>query len=495
MEDHISRMKKVFILILILLVTMQVFAEIIKKADLAGTWYFSDKTTLSSQLDRYLAAAKVEPINGDIKAIIVPHAGLIYSGPVAAYAYKAIQGGNYSTILLLGFCHRKSFDGVSVYKEGYFETPLGSLEVDSQLASEIISYNKKITFYPEAFEKENSIELELPFIKKVLPNSKIVPIAFGSSNLDYCKMMRDILAEILSRRDDVLLVASTDMSHYHTYEDANRLDSKSIELLRNFEAKQIYEKSIIGEQLFCGYRPVATALLTCKQIGADNISILQYANSGDITGDKRSVVGYVSAAIYQGIQNEKGRDKGEGMLNEAQKRRLLEIARNTLTAYLETGKILEIKEEDPILGKEMGAFVTLHKKGQLRGCIGNIIGRGPLYLTVRSMAIESATGDPRFPKVTLKELGQIDIEISVLSELEKVTDTERIEMGVHGVLVRKGFASGVFLPQVATETGWSREEFLTNLCTHKAGLLPDAWKTGEADIYIFTALVFGEKDE
>jgi AmmeMemoRadiSam system protein B/AmmeMemoRadiSam system protein A len=482
-------MKKFIFLLIILLVPACLHAEASKKADLAGSWYPSSKATLSSVLDSYLAAAKVEPIDGDIKAVIVPHAGLIYSGLVAAHAYKAIQGENFTTVIVLGFCHRKSFDGVSVYKDGYFATPLGSLEIDSELAAEIISRDKKLIFKPEAFENENSVELELPFIKKVLPDSKIVPIAFGSSDYKYCEILSDILSDVLNKRDDILLVVSADMSHYKGYDEARQIDLKTVELLRDFKAREIYEKSIMGEQLFCGYMPVTTALLTCKKIGADSISILQYANSGDITGDRSRVVGYVSAAIYKESQEE------DRMLNDAQRRRLFEIARTAIETYLKTGKVLEFKESDPIFNKEMGAFVTLHKEGKLRGCIGNIIGRGPLYLTVRDMAIESATGDPRFPKVALEEMKDIDIEISALSELEKIKDADKIEMGVHGVLIRKGFASGVFLPQVATETGWSKEEFLTNLCVHKAGLLPDAWKTGDADIYIFTAEVFGESNE
>jgi AmmeMemoRadiSam system protein B/AmmeMemoRadiSam system protein A len=485
-------MRKFFILISILLFAANVFAGAVKKADLAGTWYPSDKVVLSSQLDSSLNTADVGTIKDDIRAIIVPHAGLVYSGPVAAYAYKAVQGKNFTTVLLLGFCHRYHLDGISVYKEGYFDTPLGSIEVDSKLANTIIGSDKKIIFDSKAFENENSIEMELPFIKKVFPNSKIVPIAFGISDYNYCKLMADILAKILHERSDVLLVASTDMSHFHPYDEAREIDLKSIELLKKFAAREIYERSIIGEQIFCGYMPVTTALLACKKIGADEMSILKYANSGEVTGDRGKVVGYVSAAIYKSATNEK--QEGEQMLSEAQRKRLVEIARNTIRTYLETGKVLDVKEDDPVFNREMGAFVTLHKKGQLRGCIGNIIGRGPLYLTVRGMAIESATGDPRFPKVTLKELDDIDIEISVLSELEKVENADKIEMGVHGVLIRKGFASGVFLPQVATETGWSKEEFLTNLCTHKAGLLPDAWKTGDADIYIFSAEVFGEKE-
>ena len=482
-------MKRIVILIIALAVSTAVHAGVAKKADLAGKWYSSSESTLSSVLDSYLESAKPKPVGGKIRAIIVPHAGLMYSGPVAAYAYRAVQEEKYGTVIILGFCHRKSFDGISVYKEGYFETPLGPLAIDSSLASDIISRNKKIIFRPDAFENENSIELELPFIKKVLPDSKIVPVAFGSSDFDYCNILADILADVLGKREDVLLVVSTDMSHYRTYDDARRIDLQSVELLRDFKAREIHEKSVIGEQLFCGYMPVATALLACKKIGAGKISILQYANSGDVTGDRQRVVGYLSAAIYQ---DEGEEEKGEGMLNETQRKKLLEIARNTIKTYLETGKVPEIKESDPLFNKELGAFVTLHKGGRLRGCIGNIIGRGPLYLTVRSMAVESATGDPRFPKVTLNELDDIDIEISVLSELEKTTDINQIEMGVHGVLIRKGFSSGVFLPQVATETGWSREEFLSRLCADKAGLLPDAWKTGEADIYIFTAEVFGE---
>lgn len=485
-------------------------AEIdIKQPDLAGSWYPASKEILSSVLDSYLKEAKAVSVDGNIVAVIAPHAGIMYSGPVAACSYKAVEGRSYNTVVILGFSHRKSFDGVSVYSDGYFNTPLGGLAVDSQFASDLTARSKKTVFYPEAFKDENSIEMQLLFIKKVLPNAKIVPVAFGSSSFTYCESVSDALADLLKNRDDVLLVASTDMSHYHPEEEARRIDLASTELLKTFSARGIFDKSVTGEQIFCGYMPVATALLTAQKIGADKIDILQYSNSGNITGDTKSVVGYVSAVIYKNsdsgikvvagkadneikIPESKAEDKM--MLNEAQRKKLLKIARDTITSYLSTGKVPEITEADPVLNKELGAFVTLHKKGELRGCIGNMIGKGPLYLTIRDMAVESAFGDPRFPKVKTDEMKDIDIEISVLSELEKVKDAGEIQLGVHGVLIRKGFNSGVFLPQVATETGWSKEEFLSNLCTHKAGLLPDAWKTGEADMYVFTAEVFGEKE-
>jgi len=182
------------------------------------------------------------------------------------------------------------------------------------------------------------------------------------------------------------------------------------------------------------------------------------------------------------------------MLNEKQKKRLLEIARKTIEEHLKTGKILELNETDPKLKKACGAFVTLHERGELRGCIGNIVGQKPLYITVRDMAIQSSTQDPRFAPVKLPELKDIKIEISALSPLKKIKDAKEIQLGVHGVLVKKGWNSGVFLPQVAAETGWNKEEFLSNLCVHKAGLPADAWKHSSCEMYIFDAAVFSENE-
>lgn len=182
------------------------------------------------------------------------------------------------------------------------------------------------------------------------------------------------------------------------------------------------------------------------------------------------------------------------MLNKEERKKLLQLARNAIISYLITGKTPEIRDVDFLPNEDMGAFVTLHKKGQLRGCIGNLIAGGPLCLAVRDMAIEAATSDPRFRPVTIEEMNDIDIEISALSPLEKIEDTEKIVAGKHGVLVRSGFASGVYLPQVATEQGWNREQFMDSLCGQKAGMPHDAWRKGECDMYIFKAQVFGEKE-
>ncbi|MCX8092662.1 MAG: AmmeMemoRadiSam system protein A [Candidatus Goldbacteria bacterium] len=182
------------------------------------------------------------------------------------------------------------------------------------------------------------------------------------------------------------------------------------------------------------------------------------------------------------------------MLNNEQKKTLLKLARDTIEKYITQGIILKFENKDPVLNEKRGAFVTIHNKGELRGCIGLIEGTQELYKTIIEMAIESATSDPRFPPLTPDELNDIDIEISVLTPLKKIKSIDEIILGKHGVIVKKGFRSGVFLPQVATETGWDKKTFLEHLCAGKAGLSKDAYLDKNTEIYIFEADVFGEKD-
>ncbi len=182
------------------------------------------------------------------------------------------------------------------------------------------------------------------------------------------------------------------------------------------------------------------------------------------------------------------------MLNKEQKLTLLKLARDTIEKYITQGIILKYENKDPVLNEQCGAFVTIHNKGELRGCIGLIEGAQELYKTIIEMAIESSTGDPRFSPVTPDELNEIDIEISVLSPPRRVNSIEEIIMGKHGVIVKKGIRSGVFLPQVATETGWDKKTFLEQLCMGKAGLPKDAYLDKNTEIYIFEAEVFGEKN-
>jgi hypothetical protein len=286
----------------------------------------------------------------------------------------------------------------------------------------------------------------------------------------------------------VLVVASTDMYHGYDYEETEVVDKLTLSYIKNMDAEGLYYGLRESKLQLCGGFGVVTTLILAKDLGHNKAEILQYTNSAQVTGNKAKgawTVGYTSCAI----------DKEEGeraMLNKNQRKKLLEIARKSIEAYLKTGKKLELTEQDPVLLKEGGAFVTLREHGELRGCIGNLSAGEPLYLAVRDMAVEAAVGDPRFPSVDLSELKDIEIEISVLSPMERVDSADKIELGKHGVMVRSSSNSGVFLPQVAIETGWSKEEFLSHLCADKAGLSPSAWKEKTCELYIFTAEVFSE---
>ncbi|MBN1114404.1 MAG: AmmeMemoRadiSam system protein A [Oligoflexia bacterium] len=181
------------------------------------------------------------------------------------------------------------------------------------------------------------------------------------------------------------------------------------------------------------------------------------------------------------------------MLSKEQKDKLLKLARTTVEKYIIEGIIPKFDDKDPLFAEKRGAFVTIHNKGSLRGCIGMIEGAQPLSDTIIEMAIEASTKDPRFMPVAPEEIKDLDIEISVLTPKRKVKSTDEIELGKHGVIVKKGSAGGVYLPQVATETGWTKEQFMESLCSGKAGLPPDAYKDPKTEIYVFEAEVFGER--
>lgn len=466
------------------------YAQDVKQPNVAGSFYPDNPAELSQMIDTFIAAADPKPQEGRIFALISPHAGYGFSGGVAAYGYKLIKDKSYRTVIVIARSHRYGFNGVSVYPEGAFRTPLGDLPVDKEFTKELLYKDKDIFFEPAAFENgEHSLEVQLPFLQKVLSDFKIVPIMMGDCNLATCQKLAGLLKEAIGDRQDVLVVASTDMAHRYDYEVVAIVDNLTLSYLEKMDFEGLYKGFRENKLEMCGMLPVVTALILSKELGHNKLKILKHTDSAEVTGKKIKgiwTVGYASCVIDQ--------EKGEvAMLSKEQRGKLLAIARNSIQTYLKTGKKLELTERDPLLLKEMGAFVTLHKNGELRGCIGNLQGQQPLYLTIRDMAVEAAVGDPRFPPLTLNELKDIEIEISALSPLEKIESVDEIKMGLHGVLLKSGFNSGVFLPQVATETGWSKEDFLSHLC-QKARLPASAWKDKSTEIYIFTAEVFSEKE-
>ena len=474
----------------------------VKEPEFAGQFYPGQKEELSTMIDNFLIKAQPKDITGDIFMLISPHAGFGYSGPTAAYGYKLIKNKPYKTVIILGTSHHKPFNGAAVYAQGSFETSLGILKIDDEFSSDLINRDPDIFTDETAFSGEHSVEVQLPFLQSVLGDFKIVPVVIGDCSLVTCKKVASLIKEAIGSRKDILLVVSTDLYHGYDILEANKTDILTLELIKKMDYEGLYYSLRDTKAQACGGFATVIALNIAKEMGHNKVEVLNHTNSAVVTEQNVSgqwTVGYASIIVYnpaprvyKELRGYALVSKGENMLNNQQRKKLLEIARASINAYLQTGKKMELSETDPVLKQEMGAFVTLNKHGELRGCIGNLTASQPLYLTVRDMALEAAVHDPRFSALTLSELKNIDIEISVLSPLKRVDSAERIELGKHGVLVRKGYQSGVFLPQVAIETGWSKEEFLNNLCAQKAGLAPDAWKDKSTEIYIFEAEVFSE---
>ncbi|MFH0732250.1 MAG: AmmeMemoRadiSam system protein B [Candidatus Omnitrophota bacterium] len=495
----------VFFLILTLNYCLFSFAQDVQEAVVADAFYPADPKELKAMVDGFIDKAEVPQIEGEIIAVVLPHAGYQYSGHVAGYGAKIIKDKDFDTVILVALSHRVPFNGLTVLDKDFYKTPLGNVAVDKEITQKLLAYSTEISSYKAPFTIEHSAEVEIPFMQRLLPNARIAIILTGDFSYKNCSLLRDSLVSVVnSSNKKVLLLASTDMSHFFTEKEAHDIDALTLKDIEGFNPESLYKKceAMSNSERPCGTIGLVGVMMAARQLGANEIKVLKYATSADTTPDKSRVVGYFSAVIYKSPSHQvtsspvkENEEKAMGnLLNQKQKTRLLEIARGTIENYInKKGAVLEIKEDDPVLNKELGAFVTLHKNGQLRGCIGNMIGRGALCITVRDMAIAAATQDPRFRKVTADELQDIDIEISVLSQMQKIEDPSKIIMGTHGVLVKQGFRSGVFLPQVATETGWDKETFMNNLCAQKAGLEPDAWKKGECEIFIYTAEVFGEK--
>jgi AmmeMemoRadiSam system protein B/AmmeMemoRadiSam system protein A len=466
----------------------------IREPALAGSWYPGDPEILSRDVKRYLENAKKEKVDGEIVALVSPHAGYMYSGQVAAYAYKLIEGKSFDTVVVVGPSHRFPFKGASLWDRGGFRTPLGVVPVDDELSKKLMEKRKEIRFIPEAHNQENSLELQIPFLQTVLKSFKLVPIAMEPDwSWETCQYLASAIAEAVKGKR-VLLVASTDLSHFYTYNIAVELDKIFLNHIERFDVEGLNRDLKNNRTEACGGGPVVTIMLAAKMLGANHGKVLKYANSGDVTGDRSRVVGYAAAVFYKtaGGKEKMKEEKKVGVdlgLNEDEKKTLHQIAKTVIENKAKGKAVPDFKVESPTLKENRGAFVTIHKRGQLRGCIGYIEGQGPLHKTIERMAEAAAFKDPRFTPVKENELPELELEISVLTPLKRITDVNEIQVGKHGIYIVKGMWAGLLLPQVATEYGWDRQTFLEHTC-QKAGLPSNAWKEKDTEIYIFSADIF-----
>ena len=460
-------------------------------------------------MDSFLALHRGSADSRRVAALIVPHAGYYYSGNVAASAYMVLNPKQpYKRIFLLGPSHHEWLDGASVNTEAdYYATPLGNVKVDRETGMALtttdgtdLTDSEKVFFYrPEAHDREHCLEVQLPFLQRRLGDvPPIVPIIISTNDFQKLSRMAEALKPYFT--DENLFVISSDFSHYPTYEDAYEADGKTGKAIESGDVGQFI--AAIEENARSGKRNLATsacgefAIITLMLMLDSNYEVkhLVYQNSGDIGDtDHSRVVGYHSFAILRNGTGGNGqtRTNTDFVLSDNDKKKLKEIALNSIKDSLD-GKSVSVSvspmQEYPMLSKKCGAFVSLHKHGHLRGCIGHFGEDTPLYEIVAEMARAAAFEDPRFMPVSREELDAIDIEISVLTPMRRIQSLDEFELHRHGIYIRKGYRSGTFLPQVADEVNWTKEEFVGHCSQDKAGLGWNGWK--DAELYVYEAIVF-----
>jgi AmmeMemoRadiSam system protein B/AmmeMemoRadiSam system protein A len=470
----------------------------VRQAAVAGSFYPSDPKVLSAMMDDMLAKVSAPQITDPILAVVAPHAGYQYSGAVAAFTYAQLKGHKYTRVVVIAPTHHVSFDFTSIYEGDAYATPLGNVQVDKAFAQKLVKMSSTMKLSSQGHEPtsaggEHAVEVQLPWLQKVLGNFEVVPIVMGDQSYESSRALGVALAKLIKsegKQGETLVLASSDLSHFHTYDDAVKMDHKTLNALeawdyfsmsRNFPSR-IWEA--------CGGAPIVAAMIYAERMGANQARVLKYENSGDVTGDHSSVVGY-SADVFVKAEGGKAVETPFS-LSDQEKSELLALARKSVEYVVQEKYAYEPPANaSATLNQERGAFTTLKKSGELRGCIGYTSAAKPLYITVRDTATLAAMRDPRFPPVTASELPSLEYEISVMSPLRRVTDVQQIKVGQHGLLMKNGDSEGLLLPQVPVEQRWDRHTFLEQTCA-KAGMRTSCWMDEDTDIFSFTAVVFGE---
>lgn len=494
----------------------------------AGSFYPADPKELSALVDGLLSKASVATTSARVRAVIAPHAGYVYSGPVAASAYAALKGQQVSRVVVLAPSHYAEFDGIAITPARY-QTPLGVVDLDplcDRLASHSpFSYFPPAKVHAPSWQRpaqelrpdtfEHSLEVQLPFLQRSLRSFSLIPLVCG-------RVDPSRAADVLARELDehTLLVASSDLSHYYPYDMARRLDTQCVQAICSLDFSRM------RAQEACGKVPILIVMHIAKRFGWTPV-LLDYRNSGDTAGDKSRVVGYAAIAFYEAMsqtpspeserQAKGGGDSQVSATSEPQKRKnspeqtsatltreegllLTKLARQALEEAVRHRRRLpvDVKSFPPALQEPRGCFVTLSEHGDLRGCIGHIFPQEPLCLAVVDNAWAAALEDPRFPPVAPHELANIKIEVSVLTvprplEFSSPDDLlAKLRPHRDGVVLKIGRAMATFLPQVWEQLP-EKETFLAHL-SRKAGCAADAWRGPNVSVLIYEVQAFHEPE-
>ncbi|MFZ5571724.1 MAG: AmmeMemoRadiSam system protein B [Thermodesulfobacteriota bacterium] len=434
------------------------------------------------------------PAGKNLKALILPHAGYVYSGLTAAHASLVLREQQFKKVILMGPDHRIGFAGCAVSAARVWESPLGRVPLHAD-AEKLLRQSQLFRSLPESDGQEHSLEVVLPFLQVYLKTFQLVPVVVsGVRDRDG---IRTAVEGIID--GETLLVVSSDLSHFLSYEAAREKDEETIRLIIGLQSEELLKR----ENAACGALPIALLLDTARRHDWQPL-LLHYCNSGDTAGDRSRVVGYAAIAFYEeGVMKKKKTGNSAQKFNQKQGQALVSLARRTLLERFgrkmdETAaEEMEKQLADRKFSENLANFVTLNKEGQLRGCIGSLTGTEPLLEGIRRNALNAAFNDHRFPPLSEEELETVDIEVSILTEAKPLEYQNgedlmaKLRPNVDGVIIRKGAARATFLPQV-----WEQlpqpEDFLAHLCM-KAGLSGDAWQNTKLEVLTYQVQYFEEK--
>ncbi|MDD4538893.1 MAG: AmmeMemoRadiSam system protein B [Lentisphaeria bacterium] len=498
-------------------------AATVRPTAVAGSFYPGKADALRKEVQRLLDnAGDVHP-GGNVLGAMAPHAGYVYSARFSAPVFKALGACEIDTVVIIGHDLGANAPGIVAVLSDVdaYETPLGQVPVDIAMVKALQDV-PGIMIHNGIHAREHSIEVQLPFLQVVKPGVKIVPAFMGEVSVENSRRFVEALDKAAGGRR-LFVLASTDLSHYPAYDDAVKLDQATMALVSAMDLQGLCERQAgkgvdapNTQTAICAAGGVITALTFAQKHGVDEVKILARGNSGDARGgDLKSVVGYASAIFVDNratSTNNQDDDKSttttakatpnapptaeatpEFALSAAAQAELLTLARNRISAetrrekwsYRPPAVLTELQEPAAV-------FVTLTKDGQLRGCIGTTVAREPLWAAVEDAACAAAFEDNRFMPVQEDELKRLRVEISVLSPMQPVASADLVQPFKHGVLIRAGYHSGLFLPQVWEQLP-DKEHFLSVLCEHKAGLPGDAWRRQDVKLFIFTVFAFHEQ--
>jgi AmmeMemoRadiSam system protein B/AmmeMemoRadiSam system protein A len=476
----------------------------VREPAVAGQFYPADARALKATLDAIFKSASPAGPERPV-ALVVPHAGYVYSGQIAADGWRQAAAHEYDTIVILGTNHTGAGLGrIGVFPGSGLRTPLGVAKVDQALSAALVKEDPDCVADAAMHAGEHSLEVQLPFAQRLFPRASVVAAIVASDDAGAVTRFGRTLGRLLAGRR-ALIVASSDLSHYPSYRDAVAADRRTLEAIASLDPDRVRSVASTSARgvpnlatCACGEAAVMAAMVAAKSLGATRGRVVSYANSGDLPiGDAERVVGYGAVVFSGGVP---GSDTAAVVPHApaaqalpptvSDKKQMLALARETIGRYLDTGTVPLARGFSPALDRPQGVFVTLRKRGQLRGCIGQMQPDRPLRVLVGSMALAAAFEDPRFEKLEPGELKDTEIEISILTPFKEVAGPQAIVVGRDGVLLQKDRRSAVFLPQVATEERWTRDEMLDNLCL-KGGMAAGCWRAG-ARLSTFQADVFKE---